>query len=276
MSSIKKQRDEILGSDKIDTAILREYTKIQCGISMFNPRVRDEGTNFLVTILQNVFKDPIDRYVAPEINSINILLKQEADIDRIRPHLNNILLRMRKLVNVYNQLIIKNQKNKIKSEKHFEDNKNLYKKYRYDQEHVQFPGISVKGSFDHLEKNVSELQKKSDELRDYYNGEYKSYSLNQLWYWTGGWFPRAYNWGADYKKMSDIYATFSQVHIGYLNTDIHSNKQRIDSAQKILELQLRCTEAVQVQDDSTNIEIYVDNLERQLSTFYERLGIVGN
>ena len=76
--------------------------------------------------------------------------------------------------------------------------------------------------------------------------------------------------------MSDIYATFSQVHIGYLNTDIHSNKQRIDSAQKILELQLRCTEAVQVQDDSTNIEIYVDNLERQLSTFYERLGIVGN
>ena len=273
MSSIKKNRDDMLGSDKIDTDIVEQYTKLTCEIAMFNPRNREEGSNFMVTMLHNVFKDPINRHILPNIHAINILLDGDAEIGEFNEYLTEIKNHMEKVIKIYDEIMLKEYTIKFKNSDDFEDNKELYKEYNYEQDDLRFNGISVKGSYKYLEDKVSKLKKEVDTLRKYYNGEYEKYSINQFWYWTGGWFSRIYNWGASYANMRNIYQTFGQVHLGSISTDIESNLNKIKSAKAILDLQLQCTIAIQTPTNTTNIRIYSENLERQLATFYERLSI---
>ena len=273
MSSIKKELDSILGSDKIDRDTLAEYTRIRCDIAMFNPRDREPGNNFIVTIFQNVFKDPIIAHIFPEIRAINILIENDSEVDKIHPHLENILTYINKVKEIYNQLLLESKKKEIKGDDDFEENKELLKSYNFDQKNINFKGVCVKSSTEYIKNNVLTLKRKVDRLANYYNGEYEKWSLNSIWYWTGGWFSTLYNWGANYEKMRDIYKGFSKVHIGSISIDIHANIQNLNAASKILDLQVKSTNLIQGQNDVEKIRIYVDNLERQLSTFFERLYI---
>jgi len=284
MSSIKKELDSILGSNNIETSILNKYTKITFDIAMFNPKNKELGKNFIVTIFQNVFKDPILLLILPEINAINIHINSDSDSDiaEIKSHLLKIQELILKVQSIYNELLLKKsnncgqeqcRENTIKTDTDFEKNKGELKKFNFYQEDPNYNGVSVKESNKYIEGKVNGLKDEVQKLINYYDGKLDEWSFaSKIWYWTGGWIAMVHN-RTSYSKMKDIYEGFKKVHIGSIDIDIDANIKNLESAKRIIDLQVTSTQLILEQENKDKVKIYVDNLERQISTFFERLYI---
>lgn len=86
---------------------------------------------------------------------------------------------------------------------------------------------------DYLHVNVKKLENKAIEKKNYYNGESKSI-LNNVWYWTGGYFAWTYNM-CKYDHMVQEYSVFIKNNVTSLKSTITEFKDDFKSAIRIID-----------------------------------------
>lgn len=214
----------------IDSKIVKEYKNLQDTILGLVCKNDDPRFNYLMNALHNIIHNTyLENIAEPSYYIKNINTITTDNIGEVKENFKGIRININKMKNQFNNLIIKESKDEVKTVQEFESitNKIIYVNIDTD---IDFKSVFM--CLNYLEKDIHNLENKVNENLEYYRGLNLNNAKKKLQYYFISWFVSIFTW-TNYDNKIDAYANFKRHCIVNLKTYISSFKNIAKSSYKL-------------------------------------------
>lgn len=256
----------------IDSKIVREYKNLQNIIMGLVCKNEDPRFNYLMNALRNIIRNTyIENIAEPSCYLKNINEITTNNINEVKDNFLIIKNNISNIQNKYDELIIKESNNEVKTNQELE---NIINKIIYVNINTNIDFKSVFMCLKFLEKEIEKLEKKVNENLEYYRGLNLNNSKKKFQYYFISWFVSLFTW-TNYQDKIDAYSDFNRHCIVNLKTYISSFKDLTKCSNRLLKsINFDNINIIENDEESKNKLINrIITMERKITTIKTQLKI---